>query len=234
MATELSSREIAPRIRILIVDEQEVMCEGLRMLLERNPCMLVVGQAGSCDEALAATVREKPDIVLLELEVGGSSTLRFIRELIERGGGARVIVLTGVRDREAHRQAVRLGAMGLVLKTSGCGVLIKAIERVHAGEAWLDHRMTAAMIAEISRPRRVHDEAVKIASLTEREREIITAVGQGLKSRQIAERLFISETTVRNHLTSILGKLGLSDRFELAIYSYRYGLAIPPVPQPVE
>jgi DNA-binding NarL/FixJ family response regulator len=121
--------------------------------------------------------------------------------------------------------------MGLVLKDKAAEVLIKAIETVHSGEVWLDGSLTASVISEISsvdKSRRPDPEAEKIRSLTGREREIVGLVCEGLKNKHIADRLFISEATVRNHLTSILSKLGLSDRFELALYAYRHHLARPP------
>ncbi len=227
MASVLSPHDLA-QIRILIVDDHKVVRQALRMFIEKNPHMLVVGEAGDHGEALALVNRERPDIILLELLLNGSSGLEFLAELNSCGRSVRVIVLTGVREPEAHRQAIRLGAVGLVMKDQPAEVLLRAIEKVHAGEAWLDHKMTASVIAEMARPRRLDDDAAKVASLTPREREIITVVCEGLKNRQIAERLFISEATVRNHLTAILSKLGVSDRFELATFSYRHGLADPP------
>ena len=231
MTSELRTDEIGKQIRILLVDDHQLVRQGLRLLIENKGDIMVVGEAADRAEAIARTGLEQPDIILLELDLDGSSGLDFLPDLLSSSPGARVIVLTGVRDREAHRQAVRLGAMGLVLKDQGSDVLLRAIERVHAGEAWLDHRMTASVIAEISRPRKVNAEAAKIASLTEREREIITVVCDGLKSKQIAQKLFISEATVRNHLNSILSKLGLADCFELAIYAYRHHLATPSLAQ---
>jgi len=228
MASKLKIKDLSQRIRILMVDDHKVVRQGLRMFIEQRPDMLVVGEAGNCNEALSLAGREQPDIILLELDLSGNSSLNFLEELISASGGARVIVLTGVRDPDAHFQAVRLGALGVIMKDQSADMLLRAIERVHAGEAWLDHKMTASVIAQFSRSRRFNDEAAKIDSLTVREREIVTVVSEGLKNRQIAERLFISEATVRNHLTTILSKLGLSDRFELAIYSYRHGLADPP------
>lgn len=227
MAHELKVGENSRQIRILIVDGHKVVRQGLRMIIESNTGMEVVGEASNRIEALALAPCRKPDIILLELALDENSGLDFLPELITSSEGARVIVLTGVRDCEVHRKAVRLGAMGVVLKHQGGDVLLRAIERVHDGEAWIDHKMTASLIAGFSSPPRIHGEAAKIESLTKREREIIKVLCEGLKTRQIAEKLFISQSTLRNHLTSILSKLGLSDRFELAIYAYRHGL-VPP------
>ena len=126
---------------------------------------------------------------------------------------------------------IELGATGLVLKNERPEVLMKAIRKVHGGEVWLDRTITARVLARIARRRHTQDaEAEKIASLTRREHEIIALVGEGLKNGAIADRLFVSEATVRNHLTSILSKLGLSDRFELAVYAFRHGF---PLPEPL-
>ena len=219
------------RIRILIVDDHVIVRAGLRMLIENHEGLTVVGEAGTGTDALAITAREQPDIILLDLDIGGESGLDFLRDLLAAAPEARVLVLTGVRDPESHRRAVHLGAMGLVFKDKAAEVLIKAVEKVHAGEVWLDRSLTASVLSEMSqveKTREADPEADKIRSLTSREREIVGLVCEGLKNKQIGERLFISEATVRNHLTSILSKLELSDRFELALYSYRQHLAKPP------
>ena len=218
-------------IRILLVDDHVIVRAGLRMLIENHKGMVVIGEAGTRIDALAVAAREKPTIILLDLDMGKESGLDFLRELLDASSGARVVMLTGVRDPEAHRRAVHLGAMGLVLKDKAAEVLIKAIEKVHAGEVWLDRSLTASVLTEMSeagQKRKPDPEAEKIRALTSREREIVGLVCEGLKNREIGDRLFISEATVRNHLTSILSKLELSDRFELALYAYRQHLAKPP------
>jgi len=218
-------------IRILLVDDHVIVRAGLRMLIENHKGMVVVGEAGTRIDALAIAAREQPQVILLDLDMGNESGLDFLRELLDAAAEARVVMLTGVRDPEAHRRAVHLGAMGLVLKDKAAEVLIKAIEKVHAGEVWLDRSLTASVLSERSQAdigRKSDPEAGKIGSLTSREREIVGLVCEGLKNKQIADRLFISEATVRNHITSILSKLELSDRFELALYAYRQHLAKPP------
>ena len=218
-------------IRILLIDDHVIVRAGLRMLIENHKGMVVVGEAGDRIDALAIAARERPQIILLDLDMGNESGLDFLRELLDAAAGARVVMLTGVRDPEAHRRAVHLGAMGLVLKDKATEVLIKAIEKVHAGEVWLDRSLTASVLSEMSQAReirRADPDARRISSLTDREREIVGLVSEGLKNKQIGDMLFISEATVRNHLTSILSKLELSDRFELALYAYRHHLAKPP------
>lgn len=219
------------QIRILVIDDHVIVRAGLRMLIESHAGMVVVGEAGTRRDALAIAASERPDIILLDLDMGAENGLDFLRELLAAADKARVVILTGVRDPEAHRRAVHLGAMGLVLKDKAAEVLVKAIEKVHAGEVWLDRTLTASVLSELSeakKNRAASEDSERIASLTDRELEVVGLACQGLKNKQIAERLFISEATVRNHLTSILGKLELSDRFELALFAYRHHLAKPP------
>jgi two-component system, NarL family, nitrate/nitrite response regulator NarL len=138
-------------------------------------------------------------------------------------------VLTGVRDVDMHRRAVRLGAMGLVRKERAAEVLLEAIVKVHAGEVWADGLLLASVLTEMTRPRThqpADPEELKIRALTARERELIGMIGQGLKNQTIADRLCISEATVRHHLTSIYAKLSVGDRLELA--SMPIGMGWPP------
>lgn len=215
----------------MIVDDHEVVRSGLRMLIENQPQMMVVGEAGTVPEAVAVAQCADPEVILLDIDLGGESGLTALPQLTAGASGPRVLILTGLRDSDIHRTAIRLGAVGLVLKDQAAEVLIKAIERVHSGEAWVDRTMTANILGELRRAvdeKDEHPEAAKIATLSDREREVITLIGEGLKNRQIAEHLFISETTVHHHLTSIFSKLEVSDRFELMIYAFRHGLATPP------
>jgi two-component system, NarL family, nitrate/nitrite response regulator NarL len=212
-------------IRILIVDDHAIVRAGLRMLIEHDSIMQVVGMTGKRSEALALAEREKPDVVILDIVLGDEDGLALLPELREVAPDARVIVLTGLRSVDAHRRAIRAGAMGVVLKEYAAEVLLKAIQKVHEGEVWIDRLMMGSMLQEMTKPGSDDPEKAKIDSLTDREREVITLVGEGLKNKQIAERLFISETTVTHHLSSIFSKLQVSDRLELIIYAFRYGLA---------
>ena len=217
-------------VKILLVEDHELVRHGLRMLVETNPKFRVVGEAGDSKNALAAAAQQQPDIILLDLDLGGESGLDYLPQLRSSAPGADVIILTGNRELEAHQLAVRLGAKGLVLKQKAGAVLLKAIEKVHEGEVWFDRNIMGSVIAGLSQkqePSRTPEEEA-IASLTGREREVVALVGEGLKNKQIAERLFISDTTVRHHLTSIFSKLGVQDRLELVIFSYQHGLARPP------
>jgi DNA-binding NarL/FixJ family response regulator len=197
------------------------------MLIESRPGWHVVGEAANGSDALAAVAREQPDIIVLDLDLGNSSGLDFQAEVLTIAPAARVLILTGVRDPELHRRAVHLGALGLVVKEKAAAVLLQAIEKVAAGEVWLEPSLTASVLREMTRPRQAQPrdpEAAKISLLTQREREVIPLIGEGLKNQQIAKRLFISEATVRHHLTSIFAKLEVADRLELLAYAYRHGL----------
>lgn len=218
-------------IRVVIVDDHKMVRDGICMIVENRPGLKVVGQAGTKDEALAVIEREMPDIILLDLDLKNESGLDVLLELRSMPKVPKALVLTGMRDPEIHQQCVRLGARGLVQKEVASDTLVKAIEKVYAGEIWFDRNMMSSVLNEVlnqKNGKRDDPEAVKMASLTEREMEVIGLVCRGLKNKQIAEQLFISDTTVRHHLTSIFSKLDVSDRLELVIYSYRYGLAEPP------
>ena len=220
-------------IRILLVDEQSIVRAGLKMLLESHPGLAVIGEAATLVEALAL-VTDAPDIILLDLNsLSRQRSLDAIPQVMSTAK-ARLLLLTDEDDPEVNLNAIRMGAMGIVNKKEPAEVLLKAIERIHAGEVWINRAMMARVIGGMRHsnyPQTINDdpEATKIASITDREREVVTLIGQGLRNKQIAERLFIGEITVRHHLTSIFDKVGVSDRFELAIYSYRHGLAKLPI-----
>lgn len=212
-------------IRIMIVDDHAVIRTGLRMLIEQNQTMKVVAMAGTCKEALEEAVKERPDLIILDLILGDEDGLTFIPVLREKVPESKVLILTGVQNPDSHRTAIRRGAMGIVLKEHAAELLLKAINKVYEGEVWIDRTMMGMMVQEFSKPTLANPEDAKIKALTLREREVITLVGEGLKNKQIAERLFISETTVTHHLSSVFSKLEVSDRLELIIYALRHGLA---------
>ncbi|MCI0392825.1 MAG: response regulator transcription factor [Acidobacteria bacterium] len=252
---------VGQTIRILLVDDQAIVREGLKLLLESQPGLAVVAEATTCAEAVAATKHSQPDVVLLDLDLGGSIGHDCLTELLNAAPQTRVLVLTGTPDLELHHDAIYKGAMGLVRKLEAAEVLLKAIRKVYAGEVWLDSALMTRLLSDLWRVRNSQlsadggnngvalknsgrevedvspsiayqttpEEAVKIAQLTDREREVVTLVGEGLRNQQIADRLFISVITVRHHLSSIFSKLDVEDRFELAIYAYRHGLARMPL-----
>ena len=251
---------IVQAIRILLIDDQVIVREGLRLLLESQTGLTVVSDAASAKEAVEHARSTQPDVILLDLDLGDSHGLSCLTELLEVAPKAKVLILTGVYDLEVHHAAISSGAMGIVRKLEAGDVLVKAIRKVSAGEVWLDGVLMARVlsdlwtartqgaeengngngngvsdkerkVAEMWRPKNSGSdeyEAVKIARITEREREVVTLIGEGLRNQQ-SDRLCISVITVRHHLSSVFSKLEVGDRFELAIYSYRHGLAKPPM-----
>jgi DNA-binding NarL/FixJ family response regulator len=217
-------------ISIMIVDDHAVIRSGLRMLVEQDATMSVIAQAGTVAEAIDGAKREQPDIIILDLILGEEDGLDCLPELCSVSPKSRVLVLTGVQSPESHRSAIRRGAMGIVLKQQAAESLLKAIHRVSAGEVWIDRSMLGNVISEPKNGKReeADPEAIKIKSLTPREREVVALVSEGLKNKQIGERLFISETTVTHHLSSIYSKLAVSDRLELVIYAFANSLARKP------
>ena len=212
-------------IRIMIVDDHSVIRSGLRMLIEQDQNMRVVAMAGNRIEALEKVANEQPDVIILDLILGEDDGLSFLPDLIQTSPKSRVLILTGVQNPDSHRTAIRRGAMGIVLKEHAADLLLKAINKVYEGEVWVERSMMGSILQNLNKPTIVDPEESKIKSLTDREREVISLVGEGLKNKQIGERLFISETTVTHHLSSIFSKLEVSDRLELIIYAFRNGLA---------
>ena len=222
---------MAKAIRVVIVDDHTIIREGLRMLLDSDPDIEVVGDTATCAEALAVVTRERPDVTILDLDLGKESGLTLLTDLAAAQLSTRVLILTGTQDVNLHRRAVLLGAVGIVQKSLASKMLIKAVRKVYEGEVWLDRVMTAAVLTEFTKggeKKSNNPEEEKIATLTEREREVISLIGESLKTSDIASRLFISDKTVRNHLASIYNKLNVSDRFDLVVYAYKHKLARPP------
>ena len=206
-------------LRVLIVEDHLIMSTALRLLLDSQAGLCVVGEASNCTTARELAHRTAPDIVLLDLFLSDGESLGTIPEILSAVPGARIVVLTGAPDTALHRRALTLGAMGLVLKEQPAEVLLAAIECVQRGEVWIDR----SLLAELMKPA-PPVQASPTDLLTQREREIIGAIGLGLRNKQIADRLFISERTVHNHLASIFRKLEVGDRLELAIYAGNHGL----------
>jgi two-component system nitrate/nitrite response regulator NarL len=221
----------ANSIRIILIEDDELTRLGLRTQIGKDPQLEVAGEAANRKDALNITREKQPDIILLDLNLGDESGLELLPELLSVAAGARVIVVTGGRDLEAHHRAISHGAMGLVLKQDAVEHVTRAVKQVYNGDVWFNRSMMLKVItgmAKASAVKKPDPEAVKIKTLTERECEVIGLVGEGLKNRVIADRLFISETTVRHHLTSIFAKLEVSDRLELVIYAFKHGLSALP------
>jgi DNA-binding NarL/FixJ family response regulator len=212
---------------IVLVEDHEIMRTGLRLLLERSGKFRITGEASTADDALNLVAVSQPDLVLLGLEHGQSNSLDLIPLIHERGKDTKVLILTEVSDNSVHQQALRLGALGIILKSERTTTLLTAVDKVTRGEVWVNRSVMANLLTEMRMIRKnsESDDMRGVSSLTERERQVIQVLAEGLKNKAIADRLCISEITVKHHLTTIFAKLDVSDRLELLIYAYRHGLA---------
>ncbi|HSW39175.1 MAG TPA: response regulator transcription factor [Acidobacteriota bacterium] len=218
----------ARRVRIVVLEEHKLYREGLCLLLSRHPGFELIGAVSDWDAVVALARDEQPDIIVAATAAGDAAVSKYLPETAAVSEDIRVLILAKTHDPEFNRRVVRLGASGILSNDKPAEMLIKAIECIHAGEAWLDRSTTASLLRELTpgyRAAKKDPFEKKIASLTGREQEVIRLVGKGLKNKQIAEKLFISDITVHHHLTSIYSKLDVADRFELLIFSYRNGLA---------
>jgi two-component system nitrate/nitrite response regulator NarL len=216
------------KTEILLIDCYVMVREGIRQILEKHLDFAVIGEAGRRQEALRIAEQKQPGIILLDPAMDGDGGYELIPALLRVAKSARVIILTGEPSPTDHRRAIDLGAMGLVLKQESSKALIRAIKKVSQGELWLERSMTARLVAEMlasARSKKDDPEASKIALVTRREREVIALAAKGLRNKQIAQALFIADSTVSHHLTSVFNKLGISDRLQLIVYAHQHGLA---------
>lgn len=213
------------KIRILMVDDHAIFRAGLRLLLEADPHFEVVGECARISEAEGAVEEIGPDLVLLDLNFEDGNGLDHLPQLAAK---CKILVLTAETDLAVHEECLKAGANGLVSKDAASSELFEAMNRVWEGDVWFDQRLMGKVLHELTRPKAdgpIDAELRRISMLSPREREVIKLVGEGLKNKVIAERLYISETTVRHHMTSILGKLEVSSRLELVVFAFRHGLA---------
>jgi DNA-binding NarL/FixJ family response regulator len=216
---------VTSKIRIVVADDHPIFRDGLCRLLALEEDFQVVAQAEDGRQVLEVLQQHEPDILLLDLKMPGLDGLATLQRIQTARGKTRVIVLTASDDKNEFVQAMKLGTSGIVLKQTATDMLIKSIRKVHAGEIWLDSHTTAAVIRQFvanedipQMPSPVNSTRERERSpLSQREREIVALVAQGFKNKEMAEKMFISEQTVKNHLHNIFDKLGVSDRLELAL-----------------
>ena len=206
-------------IRIAIADDHPIFRDGLRKLLALEEDFKVVAEARDGKEVLDILQKQEPDILLLDLKMPGLDGLSTLQRLQAQKTKTKVIVLTASDDESEYVQAMKFGTSGIVLKQTATELLIKSIRKVYGGEIWLDSRTTAAVMKQFASPGDAGAKDRERSPLSQREREIVVLVAQGFKNKEIAERMFISEQTVKNHLHNIFDKLGVSDRLELALYA---------------
>ncbi len=213
--------------RIMIVDDHPTLVWGLEQLIAtQSPRLQVVATAHSADEALHQAQACRPDVVLLDLDLDGSRSGLDILPALSSQQNCQVLVLTGQRKTEVLDQAVQLGARGVLRKDASAETVIKAIDKVHSGEVWLDRASMARMLNGLRKGPNQNPDQARQATLTQREKKIIQVIlaGHGAGNKVLATRLFISEHTLRNHLSSIYHKLGVGNRLELYVYAMAHRL----------
>ena len=215
-------------IRVLISDDHPLVREGLRRLLGLENDLEIVGEAADGETTVAMVEKTEPDVVLLDLRMPGMDGFGALQKIQQLSKRTKVIVLTASEDKNEFVRAMKMGCSGIVLKQTASELIVKSIRRVHAGEIWLDSHTTAAVMRQfatpVDGPPQSNLRSRDRSPLSQREREIVALVAQGYKNKEMAEKMFISEQTVKNHLHNIFDKLGVSDRLELALYAIHKGL----------
>jgi two-component system, NarL family, response regulator DevR len=217
------NRHSMAKQRILLVDDHEVVRLGLKSLLERHPQFDIVGEAASAREALEEVEKTHPDVVVMDIRLPGTSGIEACEEITSRFPETRVLMLTSYAEDEMLFSAIRAGASGYVLKQIGGDELVHALEAVARGEALLDPAVTQRVFQEVRRAVK-EEEASAFAHLSQQEKHVLLLVSEGKTNREIAKALFLGEGTVRNYVSSILSKLGVSNRAEAAAYAVEHNL----------
>jgi DNA-binding NarL/FixJ family response regulator len=214
-------------IRVLLVDDQTLVRDGFRSILEREPDTEVVGEAGDGREAVEAARRLRPDVVLMDIRMPVVDGLEATRRLLVDPDAPRVLVLTTFDRDEYVYEALKAGASGFLLKDIRSGELTEAIRTVAAGESLLSPAITRRLIEDYVRRPPPGEAPAQLAQLTERELEVLHLVARGLSNQEIAADLVVSEHTARTHVAHILSKLGLRDRVQAVVLAYETGLVVP-------
>lgn len=207
----------------MLVDDHEVVRLGLKSLLEHYPQFNVVGEAGSAREALEKTASLKPDVVVMDIRLPGTSGIEACEQIVAQFPETKVIMLTSYAEDEMLFSAIRAGASGYILKQIGSDDLVKALDSVGRGEALLDPAVTQRVFQEVRRAVK-DEEASAFSNLSQQEKHVLLLVSEGKTNREIAKGLFLGEGTVRNYVSSILSKLNVNNRAEAAAYAVEHRL----------
>lgn len=207
------------KIRIMIADDHSIVREGLKQLLELESDFEVVGQASNGVETIERVKELKPDVLLLDINMPIMNGIKALKKLKEDGIDTKVVILTIHEDREYLIETMQIGASGYILKDSDSASFFKAIRDANNGESYIQPKLAADLIKEFNKPR--GSRIKKENELTQREYEVIALIADGLNNKDIAEKLFISEKTVKNHVSNIFRKINVSDRTQAAIYAYK-------------
>ena len=219
-------------IRVLLVDDQELIRVGFRLVLEAEPDLVVVGEAGDGAAAITQAAALRPDVVLMDVRMPGLDGIAATAAIVRAHPGTRVLVLTTFDLDEYAFSAIAAGASGFLLKDAQREELVAAVRAVHRGDGALAPRVTRALLDRVAPqllqeapPAEPHRDDDPTAALTERERDVFLAIAQGLTNGEIAERLFLSESTVKTHVGRVLAKLDARDRVHAVILAHRLGVA---------
>ena len=211
------------KLRLILVDDHEVVRVGLRTLLNRNPDLEVVDEAATGQEAVRKTLMHRPDIVVMDIRLAGMSGIEACREITQAVPTVKVIMLTSYGDDDTLFEAIAAGASGYVLKQIGSNDLIKAIETVGRGDAALDPATTSRVFARMREEARKKEESA-FSELTEQELRVLSLLAEGRTNREIADALTLGEGTVRNYVSSIFSKLHVNNRAEAAAYAAMHNI----------
>lgn len=204
-----------PAVRVFLVDDHEVVRQGLRVLLQSHERIEVVGEAGSAGSALLAIDKDPPDVMLLDVRLGDGTGIEVCREVRARHPHVRALMLTSFSDEQALFDAIMAGASGYLLKETRGTDLVDAVLRVAAGESLLDPAVTGRVLQRLREP---DTEDPRLARLTDQERRILSLVAEGRTNRSVAEEMHLAEKTVKNYMSSILSKLEMERRTEAAVF----------------
>ena len=207
------------QIRVAIIDDHTMLREGLRKILSMEEDLAVVADSDDARQAASIAAESRPDVMLLDIRMPGTSGLEVIGPVHEASPATRVLILTASDDRRDHVAALTQGARGILMKDSAAQTLVTAIRAVYDGQAWVDREITGTLLEELAHRGGPEQQGQEGPQLTARESEIVDLVIAGCRNREISERLSISEKTVKAHLSNIFAKLGVRDRLELAIYA---------------
>ncbi len=212
------------KIRVLIADDHTMVRQGLKQILELENDMTVIAQAPNGEEAIKLAKECNPDVILMDINMPGMNGLQAIKEMKDGNIPSKIIVLTIHEDREYLFKTLQMGAEGYVLKDAEPSVLLEAIRSVNSGQPYIQANMTRELVREFNKIT-LHDKAkTEENNLTAREVEVLELIAEGMINKEIAKRLYISEKTVKNHVSNIFRKLNVSDRTQAAIYAFKHNL----------